>query len=369
MKHSLFPAALLLVLSSTLACSQATSVQPQPASGAPKVPLAGVANGQQTTGPSGQSALSLPNANASATASTMQVTDEPIVAVPATNEGLVQPPQPKTEILDKSGPNEGLSTDGHDPILDPPPLPTGTTTLVGGVVRNVDHIRNTMILAVFAGNRWKIAFDERTHVFLNGAETTQLAVKKGERVYVDTMLDNQRHDVFARNIRIGTPLLSADADGQLIDLDPARGTVTLRDKMSSTPVHFSVDARTRIVYGNNPVSIHELKTGSLVHVRFVPEQSNRGLAREVVVIAAPGSVFTYVGMISYLDMHRGMLALTDKLDKKSYEIHFSPTRAQSVNNLAVGSEVRIEAIFEGSRYRAQSITVTKPAQAAVRDSQ
>lgn len=370
MKRSPLLAAFLVALAATFAWSQVNSPQLQPASSAAKVPLAGVeANGQQTNGPGSQAAVNAPSVSAGGTASSLQgVLDEPIVPVPASNENLAQPPQPKTEILDNSGPVGGLSTDGHDPILDPPPLPTGLTTLVGGVVRSIDHIRNTMTIAVFAGKRWKIALDERTHVFLNGAETTQLAIQKGERVYVDTMLDNKRHDVFARNIRIGTPVLSADADGQVVDLDQERGTVTLLDRMNSTPARFRVDAHTRIVYGNNPVSIHELRKGSLVHVRFVPEQSNRGLAREIVVIAAPGSVFTYVGKITYLDIRRGMLALTDKLDQKSYEIHFDPARAQSRSDLAVGSEVRIEAIFEGNRYNGQSIVLTKSAQAAERDS-
>ena len=55
-------------------------------------------------------------------------------------------------------------------------------------------------------------FDERSHFFRDGVETTQLAIRKGDRVYVDTMLDNTR--VFARNVRINTGVTAANASGQ-----------------------------------------------------------------------------------------------------------------------------------------------------------
>jgi hypothetical protein len=373
MKRSPIALASLLALSAALAWPQSNSPEPQPASGAPRAPLAGTeANGPKPNSPGAQLAPAMPKATVTGTETNEPVTRnepfvEPLVPLSPSSSNPVEPPQPKTEILDSSATGSGLSTDGHDPVLDPPPLPTGMTTLVGGTVRAVDHIRNKMTIAVFAGNRWKIAFDERTHVFLNGAETTQLAIKKGERVYVDTMLDPQKHEVFARNIRLGVALPAADADGQIDKVDESNGTVTLRDQINSAPIRFSVDSNTRIVYGANPASVHDLKPGSLIHVRFSPEHSNRGLAREITVLAAPGSAFTYVGRITYLDMHRGVLALENVLDQKNYEIHFDPAHTRSRDDLAVGSEVRVVAVFEGTRYTAQSITLTRSAEAAEKD--
>ncbi|HEV2961050.1 MAG TPA: hypothetical protein VG649_04430, partial [Candidatus Angelobacter sp.] len=127
------------------------------------------------------------------TSSNTGATGAPPPAVPveskASDTAEEEPQRPKTVILDSSATSAGvLATDGHDPILDPPPLPDGKTTMVGGVVGSVDHIRNRMTVNVFGGGRWKVGFDERTHIFRNGAETTQLAIKKGERVSVDTML-------------------------------------------------------------------------------------------------------------------------------------------------------------------------------------
>lgn len=284
------------------------------------------------------------------------------------NPPPAEPEQPKTEIFDSSATSSGLTTDGHDPILDPPPLPSGNATLVGGIVTGVDHIHNKMTVRVFGnGGHWKVAFDERTHIFRNGAETTQLAIKKGERVYIDTMLDRKKHQVFARNIRLGIAAAAVDADGQITEVNLNQGVVDLVDKINSSPVKFKVDNQTRIVYGNNPATLNDLKRGSLVHVRFSPAQADRGIAREITIIAAPGAEFTYVGKITYLDMHRGMLALEDSLDHKNYEIHFAPAQVQGRDDLGVGSEVRIVAVFEGTRYNAQSIIVTRTAAAAEKE--
>jgi hypothetical protein len=255
-----------------------------------------------------------------------------------------------------------LATDGHDPILDPPPLPDGKTTMVGGVVGSVDHIRNRMTVNVFGGGRWKVGFDERTHIFRNGAETTQLAIKKGERVSVDTMLDKAHHEVFARNIRVGIPATPADADGQIIEVDPKHQTLLLRDQIGSSPVHFSTNSDTRIIYGTRTASLNDVRPGSLVHVQFSPDRPNRGLAREITIVAAPGSSFTFVGKITFLDLHRGLLALQNVTDDKNYEIHLNQIPADVKDGLAVGTEVRIVAAFDGPKYTAQTIVLTKPAE-------
>jgi hypothetical protein len=266
------------------------------------------------------------------------------------------PPQPKTEILDSSATSGGLTTNGHDPILDPPPFPSGSTTLVGGIIRDVDRIRNRMVVNVFGGGRWKVSFDERTHIFRNGAETTQLALKKGERVYVDTMLDPTNHDILARNIRVGVATPPADASGQITSVDIEHGEVSLRDNINSVPVHFGVDKETLISNGNTPISLAAVKPGALVHVKFSAQSGYRGVARQITVIAMPGAAFTFVGKIAYLDLHRGLLAIQN-VDGKTYDIHFSRHNTAEADNLSVGTPVKIVAIFEGNQYTAQSVQV------------
>lgn len=272
------------------------------------------------------------------------------------------PPMPKTEILDSSATSTGLATDGHDPILDPPPLPSGTTTLVGGIIRDVDRIRNRMVINVFGGGKWKINFDERTHIFRNGAEATELALKKGERVYVDTMLDKNNHEILARNIRLGVAAPPADASGQITSIDTAHGQVSLRDNINSVPVYFGVDKETQITNGNTPISLAALKPGALVNVKFSAQSGNHGIAREITVIAMPGADFTFAGKLAYLDMHRGLLAVQN-VDGKTYDIHFSPQGLSGSRNLMVGQQVTIVATFEGNEYTARSVKITSEADA------
>src|SRR5215469_938653 len=310
MKRSPFAIVAFSVLSAALVFPQSNSAEPQPASGAPKTPM----GNPQSPGSAAPAppAATAPNQSAPAPQQSVTPRSQTLPPQPPQQSGVPsnpppnEPEQPKTEVFDSSATASGLTTDGHDPILDPPPLPSGNATLVGGTVAGVDHIHNRMTVRVFGnGAKWKIAYDERTHIFRNGAETTQLAIKKGERVYVDTMLDRKKHEVFARNVRLGIQTPSADADGQVTEVDNARSVVTLRDQINSSPVHISVDQQTKIVYGSNPASLNDLKPGSLIHVRFSPGQSNHGVAREITIVAAPGAEFTFVGRITYLDMHRG----------------------------------------------------------------
>src|SRR5947209_1761073 len=328
MKRSPIFISLFLLLSVALVCAQSNPATPKPGSGLPETPVPGTQTSTPAPNASPDNAAPVtktpattPAANpapalapgapsgskatpqsgiTSAPPGTAAKPVEPAAANP-------EPEQPKTEILDSSATTSGtLTTDGHDPVLDPPPLPGGLTTLVGGTVTGVDHVRNRLTVAVFGGGRWKVGFDERTHIFRNGAETTQLAIKKGERIYVDTMLDKSRHEVFARNIRVGVSAIPADADGQIVDVDPKRQTLLLRDQIGASPVHFSVNSETRIIHGTRTASLSDVTPGSLVHVQFSPDRPNQGLAREITIVAAPGSTFTFVGKLTFLDMHRGL---------------------------------------------------------------
>src|ERR1700704_3962810 len=46
------------------------------------------------------------------------------------------------------------------PRLEIPPLPPGKTTLIGGTIQKVDHVRDRLILQAFGGKRTAVLFDE-----------------------------------------------------------------------------------------------------------------------------------------------------------------------------------------------------------------
>lgn len=241
-----------------------------------------------------------------------------------------------------------------DPLLDLPPLPKGDVSLVGGIVKDIDRVRNRLTVEAFGGKKMKFSFDERTHIYRDGIETTQLGIHKGDRVYVDTQQVGAAP--FARNIRIGTKVQSAFAQGQIESYDSGAGVMVLRDSLSSEPVAFRVTPKT--VVGGKASSLAELREGALVDVKFAPGSGREGVAQEITMTARPGETFKFAGSVTFLDMSAGMLALRNQTDGKTYDIHFDPAR-RNVDNLALSADVNVTAEFDGQNYVAREITVTQ----------
>lgn len=248
--------------------------------------------------------------------------------------------------------------DGNDPLLQPAPLPPGKPSLIGGNIVKVDQVRSTMVVRPFGGKDMKIFFDDRTHIFRDGVETTQLGLRKQDRVYVDTLLDGGH--VFAKNIRVETGGRLADARGSVVRLDRARGRLSIVDRLSQQPVDLSLDSRTEVRRGEQPAALSDLVPGSLIAVEFAPGAAGRGIARQITIYATPGSVFTFAGRLTFLDMKSGVLALANQSDSRNYEIHFDP-QANGFQNLGMGYQVTIDALFDGSQYKARNVTVDQAA--------
>lgn len=239
-----------------------------------------------------------------------------------------------------------------DPVFGVPPLPQGKTSLVGGKVTNIDGVHNKLGVKVFEGGKWTVAFDERTHFYVDGSETTFEKVKKGDRVYVDTMLDN--HRIFARNVHVITKAGHvADARGQVTAFD--NGVITLRDELSARPVQFRVDSQTQVKRDGATASAGEIHPGSLVTVLFTPDNNGGGVAREITVLAGNGQSFTFAGRVRHLDLRNNQLAIENDSDNKTYEIALDGETLPS--NLMVGSDVTVAAVFDGRQYVANSISV------------
>ncbi len=259
-------------------------------------------------------------------------------------------PAPVTQRYDTA--EQGPAGTG-EPILPAPPMPRSTTTLVGGMVDGVDHVRDHVTLRPFGGKKMVVHFDERTHVYRDGVETTQLAIHKGDRVYVDTMLDGSQ--VLARNIRVITQANAADARGQVIT--NSGGEISIRDDLSGQPVGLAVDGNTHVVRDGKPVGIAEVTPGSLVTVQFAPDKADRGIAREIRVLASPGAVFTFAGRVTNLDLSVGQISIANQSDNRTYDI--SVVRPLLPGDLMVGSDVVVKAMFDGKEYRANSVNVTQ----------
>jgi hypothetical protein len=255
-------------------------------------------------------------------------------------------------------PSSAATEEGaSDPFLDTPPLPNGPVTLIGGTVRSIDHIRDHMTVVPFGGKPLKMNFDERTHIYRDGIETTFMGISKGDRVYVDTQLDRAKGDVFARNVHVVTEMHAADAKGQIVAVRD--GTITLQDELSGQPVSFQVDSSTKVKEKKNTGSQADLIPGALVALQFAPGQSNRRILKEVSILAKPGDAFRFFGQVTHLDLSRGVLAVRNLADDQTYEIAFDPAATPATSLLRIGTQVVVNASFNGHGYRATDISVTQ----------
>ena len=261
-------------------------------------------------------------------------------------------------------PSSGSNGD-ESPIMPTPEMPDGRVSLIGGTVDRVDQIRNRMKVHIFGGSSMKVFFDERSHIYRDGVETTQLALKPGERVYLDTQLEKDK--IFARNIQIKTRFQPADASGQIVNYDPQRGEFTLMDKLSGRPVHFRTTSDT-IITAKERNAKPVLTTGALVNVKFAPGPKRDSIAREVELLIAPGKVVNFFGTLTSLNLRTGLLGIRNKSDDQLYGVHFTPSTSGITADLQPGAEVVIESVFNGTGYDARSISVNRSA-SEVKDDQ
>jgi Domain of unknown function (DUF5666) len=266
---------------------------------------------------------------------------------PVTSQQAPSPSQPA-----QLGPQD--TADANDSLFGLPPLPKGQVSLIGGTVQKVDRLRNRVKVKTFGdGKAMSVAFDERSHIYRDGVETTERGIRQGDRVYVDTMLDGGR--LFARNIRVVTSLKPSDARGQIVSYDARSGRMTVRDDISAIAVNFYV-TRDTVVKGGDGQGAIELVPGALISVRFAPDKSRGALAREISVFAVPGNTFTFAGKVRHLDMRSGMIAVENLTDNKTYELSFDPGVVR--NNVTIGSDVTVSAQFIGSGYKAKTVSAS-----------
>ena len=278
--------------------------------------------------------------------------DMPSAAGSATNTSVAP-----SGSVNSNGSNSTAAEDNpYDPLLEPPPLPKGKPTLIGGIATSVDHVRNHLTVQPFGkGEKVKVFVDERSHIYRNGVETTVLGIHKGDRVYVDTMLD--RDKVFARNVRVITETGLAEVRGQVIGSNPEKGTISVRDQLSAKPVTFSVSGATKYSSSKGTATASDVQPGALINVHFSPRADNRDVAQEVMVLAKPGDNYIFSGTVTNLDMRSSTFFVDNQADEQSYEVHFSTRVMADARSLKIGQEVTARTVFDGKKYQATNIRV------------
>ncbi|HZQ97006.1 MAG TPA: DUF5666 domain-containing protein, partial [Candidatus Sulfotelmatobacter sp.] len=253
------------------------------------------------------------------------------------------PPAERTE-------ESAIVADPASLIPDLPPVPAKKATLVGGTLERLDRVRDQLTVQVFGGGRVRALFDPRTRVFRGQKEVTIADLKQGERIYLDTILDGDT--VFARNIRLSPEHASGQSQGILLKY--TSDELTIRDGLSPSAVRIRVSPTTKFMREGQPVAAGALKPGSLIAVEFDSQGNGRNLAREISILALPGTRYTFVGQVVHLDLRAGLLVLNSSIDHKTYEIYLNPQITPD-DNLHAGTNVTITANFENSRYVANHV--------------
>jgi hypothetical protein len=174
-------------------------------------------------------------------------------------------------------------------------------------------------------------------------------MRPGDRIYVETVLDGPT--VFAKTVHLPAETALGAVTGQVASYDAARGTVSVRDELSSEPARFRVTSTTSITGGG-------VGPGALVQLSFLPGDPPP-IAREIRVLIAPGAVFTFSGRVTFLDLSAQELVLLSATDNTRYEIQLNPAalEADSLARLREGANVTIGARFDGRGYVAESVTL------------
>jgi hypothetical protein len=244
------------------------------------------------------------------------------------------------------------------PLPDLPPLSShNKVSLIGGTVEKLDRVRDEFTVQVFGGGRINVYFDPRTHIYNNGSEASISDLRPGDRVSIDTMLDGG--NIFARTIRLKGATNGGESQGVVVSYVASSDQLILRDRLSPQPLRLRVTTQTRVMAGGHVASVSELVRGTLVAVKFDPQNKGRDVATEIAVLATPGTNFTFVGEVTGLDLSTGLLVLTSATDGKSYEIYLGASAVVAKDKLRQAANVTVLTRFDGNRYVAQNVTVNE----------
>ena len=270
------------------------------------------------------------------------------------NPGVVKDPVNVTSSARQEEPADPNS------LLPPlPSMPSGKATLVGGTVSGLDRVRDQFVIRPFGGSSMKIMFDGRTQFWRDGAKASNRDLVNGQKVYVDTVLDGTT--IFAKNVRLVSQGTTGESRGQIVTFDSARSEMTLNDGLSPKPFKVRIVGGTKVLKEGRETSTNLLQPGTLVELKFRPDNEGMVSAQQISILAAPGTSFIFVGHVIFLDMQKGLLVLMDPRDKKTYEVNFNPAAVHISGDLQLDSDVTVNAAFDGTRYDTRSIQVNRTA--------
>ena len=241
-----------------------------------------------------------------------------------------------------------------------PPLPKGTSTILGGSIRDIDPVLDRFTLHIFGEKPMKILYDQRTQLFVDGKRISLNQLRPAEHAAVQTTLDGT--SVFAISVHILSKLQQGDFSGQVASFDPTSGDLQVVGDRGGDAIRLHVSSDTtfeRKGQGSTSTTAAgpgDLQPGSLVSLQFDPDGKGKGAVTRVTVLATPGSTFVFSGNLVALDTGAGTMTVLDPRDERTYQIQFNPGSLSSIENIHPGQPVRVTAEYDGTRYLAEKVT-------------
>jgi len=183
-------------------------------------------------------------------------------------------------------------------------------------------------------------------------------LKPGTRVYADTILNNGH--IFAKALRLPTEAALGETEGQVTGYDSDKKILRVRDAISSRGFDVLVTGNTEIRARGQSVQASELRSSTLVRVVFKSAAEGTNLAEKIDVLAQPGGEFTFSGKVSSIDLRNGYMTLVEPDSQNSFEVALDSIPAAARNQLREGTEVVVQARFDGSKYQASSVELSPP---------
>ena len=237
--------------------------------------------------------------------------------------------------------------------LSPPELPGGKISLVRGVVKRLDPVHDQILVHAFGGGDLKIAFDPRTRVLPENSNMHLTSLPVGEVISVDTVVENGR--LFARSVRTGQSGNGAvELSGKIVRYDADKSRLILRDSISPKSVSVRVTSGTTIVNEGQASSAQALSPDMLVRVWFSPAQET---ASNIEILAKRGDSFAFQGRVIGVDLRSRTVALSNDTDQSIRELALGSLDAASLGLLREGTNVNIQAEFDGDRYNARTVAL------------
>lgn len=241
---------------------------------------------------------------------------------------------------------------------DVPLMPKGKSTIFGGQIRNVDQVRDQIVLSVYGEKPMKILYDERTQVFRDGARIPLHDLGPSDHVSVQTTLDGAK--IFAVSIHILSNTPQGSFEGRVREYDPQNGMLTLTGSNTGNPFRVEVTKDTTVTrQGQQSFTAQnrgqfDLVRGALLAITFQSGGKGQGIAKDITVLATPGASFVFSGNVSALNLAAGWFVVTDPRDDKTYQIYFDAHDPNALK-LKTGDHVRVSADYDGTRYVATNL--------------